>query len=76
VLVAGSYDEVRAGFPGVITRDAQPQRRSWSWRRGTQRHEYWPDGDAPADRNRTDPDLQDIVIALSLARRHRAEVAA
>jgi ABC-2 type transport system ATP-binding protein len=76
VLVAGSYDEVRAGFSGVITRDAQPRRPSWSWRRGTRRHEYWPDGDVPADLARSEPDLEDIVIALSLARRHRAEVPA
>lgn len=74
VLVAGSYDEVRAGFTGAITRGQAPQRPSWSWRRGTQRHEYWPHGDPPADLPRTDPDLQDIVIALSLSRRLRAEV--
>ena len=76
VLVAGSYDDVRASFPGEITRDGQAQRRSWSWRRGTQRHEYWPAGDPPAALSRVDPDLEDIVIALSLSKRLRTEATA
>ena len=69
VLVQGSYDEVRAGFTGVVTRAATPVRRPWSWRRGHERHEYWPDGGAPDDRPAVTPDLEDIVIARSLARR-------
>lgn len=47
VLVQGTYDEVRAGFSGTITRCESPTRREWSWRRGRQRHEYWPPDGAP-----------------------------
>jgi len=69
VLVQGSYDEVRATFSGTVTSAPTPVREEWSWRRGHDRHEYWPDDDAPADREVVAPDLEDIVIALSLVRR-------
>jgi ABC-2 type transport system ATP-binding protein len=69
VLVQGPYDSVRSEFGGVITRGINPVRTQWSWRRGKQRHEYWPDGDQPAHLDVVEPDLEDIVIALSLARR-------
>jgi ABC-2 type transport system ATP-binding protein len=69
VLVQGSYDQVRADFAGVITRTDQPVRAEWAWRRGRARHEYWPDADPPAGATAVAPDLEDIVIALSLARR-------
>ncbi|WP_029288378.1 ABC transporter ATP-binding protein [Cellulomonas sp. HZM] len=72
VLVQGSYDEVRAGFPGTVTRAPEAVRPQWSWRRGRERHEYWPDGDAPAGREVVAPDLEDIVIASSLVRRATA----
>lgn len=70
-LAQGSYDDVRAGFRGTITRASQPVRREWSWRRGHERHEYWPDGTVPDDTDPTSiisPDLEDIVISLSLER--------
>jgi ABC-2 type transport system ATP-binding protein len=69
VLVQGSYDQVRAGFAGVVTRADQPVRAEWCWRRGRVLHEYWPLGDPPAGGAIVAPDLEDIVIALSLARR-------
>ena len=78
VLVQGSYDQVRADFAGVITRTGQPVRAEWAWRRGRVLHEYWPDADPsapsspsnpPAGTTAVAPDLEDIVIALSLARR-------
>jgi ABC-2 type transport system ATP-binding protein len=78
VLVQGSYDQVRADFAGVITRTDQPVRAEWAWRRGRALHEYWPDADPSAPSSPSDPpagatavapDLEDIVIALSLARR-------
>jgi ABC-2 type transport system ATP-binding protein len=69
VLVQGPYDTVRDEFPGVITQAADPVRRDWSWRRGRHRREYWPDGDQPAHLDAVEPDLEDIVIALSLVRR-------
>ncbi|KJR07581.1 ABC transporter ATP-binding protein [Gordonia sihwensis] len=81
VLTQGSYDDVRSGFTGVVTRSAQPARPEWSWRRGRERHEYWPDerpgGETrPVDLEPVDPDLEDIVISLSLADRMRREVTA
>ena len=78
VLVQGSYEQVRAGFAGVVTRSDQPVRAGWAWRRGRVLHEYWPGGDPsdpsapsspPAGTTAVEPDLEDIVIALSLARR-------
>lgn len=70
MLVQGTYDEVQAGFSGTVTRGPDPVRREWSWRRGRDRHEYWPDSSAvPAGAQVVTPDLEDIVIALSLVRR-------
>jgi ABC-2 type transport system ATP-binding protein len=74
VLVQGPYDTVRSNFQGVVTRGADPVRREWSWRRGRQRREYWPDGGQPDGLQVVQPDLEDIVIGLSLVR--RATVAA
>lgn len=73
ILTQGSYDEVRAGFTGVITVAASPTRPQWSWRRGRQRHEYWPDGRPGVDAPTVVPDLEDIVIALSMSRRQEAD---
>ena len=69
VLVQGSHDDVRAGFEGTVTRADPSVRPDWSWRRGRERHEYWPGGDAPPHLPVVEPDLEDIVIALSLVRR-------
>jgi ABC-type multidrug transport system ATPase subunit len=69
VLVQGSYDQVRADFAGVITRTDEPVRAEWAWRRGRSLHEYWPGANPPAEATAVAPDLEDIVIALSLARR-------
>jgi ABC-2 type transport system ATP-binding protein len=69
VLVQGPYDAVRAEFRGAITQSDEPVRPEWSWRRGRRRREYWPGADQPAGSTVVDPDLEDIVIALSLARR-------
>jgi ABC-2 type transport system ATP-binding protein len=70
VLVQGSYDEVRAGFSGAITEADRPVRAEWAWRRGRLQHEYWPGAGPPAGTEMVEPDLEDIVIALSLARRN------
>jgi ABC-2 type transport system ATP-binding protein len=53
----------------VITRTDQPVRAEWAWRRGRVLHEYWPDANPPAGTTAVAPDLEDIVIALSLGRR-------
>ena len=74
ILVQGSYDEVRAGFVGAVTRTDRPVRAEWAWRRGRERHEFWPDADPPAGSTILEPDLEDIVIALSLARRAETAV--
>jgi ABC-2 type transport system ATP-binding protein len=70
MLVGGSYDEIRAGFAGVVTESGKPARYEWAWRRGRVQHEYWPGSDPPPGITIVAPDLEDIVIALSLARRH------
>jgi ABC-2 type transport system ATP-binding protein len=75
VLVQGAYDDVRADFRGTVTSVGTAVRPEWSWRRGPDRHEYWPDGEAPRGGRVVEPDLEDIVIALSLRRRRAAGVA-
>jgi ABC-2 type transport system ATP-binding protein len=69
VLVQGPYDEVRHSFVGTVTQAEVPTRPEWSWRRGRHKREYWPDGDQPPQLSAVEPDLEDIVIALSLGRR-------
>jgi ABC-2 type transport system ATP-binding protein len=76
VLLRGSYDDVRAGFVGTITRGLSAVRPEWSWRRGRERQEYWPASDQPDDRTVVDPDLEDLVVALSLAARNQQAAAA
>jgi ABC-2 type transport system ATP-binding protein len=68
-LAGGSLDEVRGRLAGTITATDRPRRAEWSWRRGRQHHEYWPAGELVEGRP-LDPDLEDIVVALSLLRRH------
>jgi ABC-2 type transport system ATP-binding protein len=70
ILVQGSYDQVRAGFAGVVTQTGQPVRPEWAWRRGRVQHEYWPSVGPPTSATVVAPDLEDIVIALSLSRRN------
>jgi ABC-2 type transport system ATP-binding protein len=72
VLVQGSYDQVRAGFAGAITETREPVRGEWAWRRGRVQHEYWPSDGPPPGTTTVAPDLEDIVIALSLVRRNAA----
>jgi ABC-type multidrug transport system ATPase subunit len=73
VLVEGPVDDVLASLPGTVTRSDEAVRQQWSWRRGRVRHEYWPNG-APDGGTVVTPDLEDVVIALSLARRAPSEV--
>ena len=69
-LAEGSLDQVRAALVGTITTDDVPHRAAWSWRRGRQHHEYWPAGAAVArSAVAIRPDLEDVVVALSLQRR-------
>jgi ABC-2 type transport system ATP-binding protein len=70
ILVQGSYDQVSAGFAGAVTQSDEPVRPEWAWRRGRVQHEYWPSAAPPPGTTTVPPDLEDIVIALSLARRN------
>ena len=71
VLAQGSWDDVRASFRGSVTVGSDAVRPEWSWRRGRSVHEFWPPGSDVVG-TPTAPDLEDVVIALSLERRHEA----
>ncbi len=75
-LASGTLQDVFGAFDGAIARTARPQRRAWAWRRGREYHEYWPaTADVPGDAVAVIPDLEDVVIALSLLRRADRELA-
>ncbi|MEP7193399.1 MAG: ABC transporter ATP-binding protein [Actinomycetota bacterium] len=66
-LASGTLREVLDSFGGAIARTATPRRLDWAWRRGRDYHEYWPSsGDVPHDATAVIPDLEDVVITLSL----------
>ncbi|GAA3642041.1 ATP-binding cassette domain-containing protein [Microbacterium awajiense] len=75
VIAAGRPDEIIAGVPGAIGMlrpgIAVPPR---SWRRGVERHTWVPEG-TPLDGADpiASPDLEDALIALTLARRAVAD---
>ncbi|MFN8157814.1 MAG: ABC transporter ATP-binding protein [Candidatus Nanopelagicales bacterium] len=76
VLAQGTLDEVLATVPGRITVSPVRHQHGRSWRRGLLHHEQWPDGaEIPADAQVVVPDLEDAVVALSLARRASAGAA-
>ncbi|HEY5246836.1 MAG TPA: ABC transporter ATP-binding protein, partial [Dermatophilaceae bacterium] len=75
-LAGGTLQDVLDSFDGAIARTAAPHRRAWAWRRGRDYHEYWPaTTDLPPDAVAVVPDLEDVVIALSLLRGHDREPA-
>jgi len=75
-LASGTLAEVLDSFSGAITRTATPARRTWAWRRGREYHEYWPmTADMPLDAVAITPDLEDVVITLSLLKPHDREPA-
>jgi ABC-2 type transport system ATP-binding protein len=69
VLAQGPVDDVLRGFDGVVVRTPVATRPEWSWRRGRDLHELWDAGAAPADADVVVPDLEDVVVALSLRSR-------
>jgi len=76
MLARGTLQEVLDSFEGAIARTATPHRRAWAWRRGRDYHEYWPTlAEVPVDAAAVVPDLEDVVIALSLLRGHVRELA-
>jgi ABC-2 type transport system ATP-binding protein len=75
-LASGSLQDVLDSFAGVITRTATPHRRPWAWRRGREYHEYWPSpAQVPIDAVVLTPDLEDVVITMSMLRRHESGLA-
>lgn len=77
MLAGGTLQEVLDSFDGAIAVTATPHRhRGLAWRRGRDYHEYWPTlAEVPADATAVVPDLEDVVIALSLLRGHVRELA-
>ncbi|NMM32505.1 MAG: ABC transporter ATP-binding protein [Phycicoccus sp.] len=76
MLASGTLQEVLDSFDGAVARTASPHRRAWAWRRGRVYHEYWPTtAEVPVDAVAVIPDLEDVVIALSLLRGHDREMA-
>lgn len=75
-LAYGTLQEVLDSFEGAIARTPTPHRRTWAWRRGRDYHEYWPSAaDVPFDAVVVTPDLEDVVISLSMLKRHQSEPA-
>jgi ABC-2 type transport system ATP-binding protein len=75
-LASGTLQEVLDSYEGVVARTTTPRRRPWAWRRGRAYHECWPPGaEVPPDDTVVIPDLEDVVIALSLHRTRGRELA-
>lgn len=75
-LASGRLQDVLDSFAGAIVRTVTPHRRAWAWRRGREYHEYWPATvDVPMDAVRVTPDLEDVVITMSLLKRHGSGLA-
>ena len=74
-LATGTAAQVVASVPGTIARTRTPTVASRAWRRGRAFHEWHPpDGGDGADPDRgepLEPDLEDAVIALMVARREQ-----
>lgn len=70
VLVSGRAEEIRASFPGRLVAGESRDAHHPSWRRGRS-WRTWLDDDAEdaGDRPLLEPDLEDVVMAASLARR-------
>lgn len=68
VLVSGTPAEALGGLRGTVVATRAPVDRERAWRRGRGFHEWWPPGEDAVG----DPivaDLEDVVVAASLARR-------
>ena len=75
-LASGTLTDVLGSFGGAIARTASPRRRAWAWRRGREYHEYWPTAlDVPFDAVAVTPDLEDVVVTLSMLKQHESELA-
>jgi ABC-2 type transport system ATP-binding protein len=75
-LVSGTLTDVLGSFGGAMAATATPRRREWAWRRGRVYHEYWPTvSDVPLETTALIPDLEDVVVTLSMLKRHDKELA-
>jgi ABC-2 type transport system ATP-binding protein len=70
VLLRGTPAEVLAASPGTVSNVGEPRDPSLAWRRGRRLHEWHDGAPRPADET-VDVDLEDAVIAASLAARAR-----
>lgn len=66
-LLQGTPDEVLASCPGSVVELDVPVRAAYAWRRGRVFHEWWPDDERPTAGSPVGPDLEDVVIAATLA---------
>ncbi|MCV2393590.1 ABC transporter ATP-binding protein [Actinotalea sp. M2MS4P-6] len=70
-LVSGPPADALQAMVGTVVRVATPTHPERAWRRGREHHEWFPPGEQPVGTPVT-PDLEDVVIAASLARRVEA----
>ncbi|WP_278236448.1 ABC transporter ATP-binding protein [Isoptericola sp. AK164] len=67
VLASGGPDDVVGTVPGTVSVGDAPPGGRRAWRRGRSFHSWTPDGEEPPGRPVV-PDLEDTLIALTLAR--------
>lgn len=72
-LISGPPEVVVNSLTGTLTQAQAAVRREWAWRRGRAFREIWPDEPPPADLTVVRPDLEDVVIARTLARTNGRE---
>jgi ABC-2 type transport system ATP-binding protein len=71
-VAAGTPADALAAMPGVVTATTTPVHPARAWRRGREHHEWWPPGETPAAGSPVTPDLEDVAIVATLARRGAA----
>jgi ABC-2 type transport system ATP-binding protein len=69
VLVSGEPSDALGAVVGTVVATATPVHPERAWRRGREHHEWWPPGEQPASGRVVEPDLEDVVVVASLARR-------
>ena len=64
-VIQGEPSAVVADFAPVVTEGRRPMHPGRAWRRGRVFHEVWHEP-PPPDARRIEPDLEDVVIAMSI----------
>jgi ABC-2 type transport system ATP-binding protein len=72
-VASGTPDDVIRDTPGAVVESLVRPQTPHAWRRGPRWHAWAPGGAAPPGTVRVEPDLQDAVIAISLATRARMD---